>query len=72
MMELLGLPLDKALEALTQSGVTDVKIERYSAPRDNNTRGTLRVVRIRDGGRVLTVCLFPDDVHAAAEEENEV
>ena len=72
MTSLLGLPLDQALDALKKSGVTDVKIERYFAPRGEHTRGTLRVVRVRDAGRTLTVCAFRDEATPLAEDENEV
>ena len=68
MTELLGLPLDTALARLAAENISDIRIERYTAPRDGNTRGTLRIVRVREGGRLLTVCLFPDSVKSAEED----
>ena len=67
-----GMSESIIVEALQKSGVTDVKIERYFAPRGEHTRGTLRVVRVRDEGRTLTVCAFRDEATPLAEEENEV
>ena len=72
MTEVLGLPLDLALDRLGKSGIDDIEIQRCDAPRAKNTRGTLRVVRVRDAGRTLTVCAFRDEAIPLAEEENEV
>ena len=66
MTELLGLPLDAALEKLGSEGINDISICEISAPRGKITRGTLRVVR--QCGKTLTVCRFPDTV---SEAENE-
>ena len=71
MTEVLGLPLDLALDRLGKSGIDDIEIQRCDAPRAKNTRGTLRVVRVRDGGKLLTVSLFPDDVYEADVNETE-
>jgi len=70
MTELLGLPLDTALDLLKQKGISDVRVEIYTAPRDENTRGTLRIVRVRDGGRYLTVCRFSDSVDGTKNSTN--
>ena len=62
MIRVLGLPLDEALDVLAQNGVTGVTANEYAAPRGGITRGTLRVIRVSDDSKKLTVCRFADDV----------
>ena len=71
MTSVLGMPLDAALKELAKSGITDAAVKRCDAPRASASRGTLRIVAEKDGGRVLTVCLFPDDVTANDKNETE-
>lgn len=54
---LLGLPLELALERLHASGI-EPKIIESRAPRRPAGNGALRVVRIKDGGREVTACGF--------------
>lgn len=57
--ELLGLPLDRALEKLKQEGL-EVRVVESVAPRTACKDGTKRVVRVRPGE--ITVCTFQDGV----------
>ena len=62
MTELLGLPLDKALERLRALGIeTPTRIETH-APRGPLEGGTLRVLSVRDEGRTLIVSAFRDQI----------
>ena len=58
MINVLGLPLEEALEKLSAAGVGNILTERYAAPRAKDARGTLRVVRQNEDGTFLTVCAF--------------
>ncbi len=71
MTSVLGMPLDAALKKLAESGITDAAVKRCDAPRARASRGTLRIVAEKDGGRALTVCLFPDDVTINNTNETE-
>lgn len=66
MTELLGLTVDRALEALRALGVSNVELVETRAPGKavSDEGRTPRVVRVDDGGRRLVVALFPDDVEA--------
>lgn len=57
MQQLLGLPLEEALERLRQAGL-EAQVVETSAPR-SRAAGTLRVIRIC--GTTLTVSRFQDD-----------
>ena len=63
---LLGLPLDEALERLRAAGL-EPNIVESRAPRRPAGNGALRVVRIKNGGREITVCGFQT---ALKEERN--
>ena len=65
MMNLLGLPLDQALEILRREGLANPRIV-YTASRRDDGSGTPRVVRISDDGTILCA-RFPDH----AEQQNE-
>lgn len=67
MMPLLGLPLDKALALLREANVAVSDVKEISAPRGNTPRGTLRVVRVENGGKTITCARFPDTI----EEKND-
>lgn len=56
----LGLPVTAAQAILSSYGITDVTIEVSTPPRDQAKEGTLRVIALRDGGRVLIVSPFQD------------
>lgn len=69
-----GLPLEMALRRLESEGLTDIQIMETVPPRGNAPRGNLRVVRVQNGGKKLTVARFPDDVlenNATRNLENE-
>lgn len=54
---LLGLCLEEAVRRLEAQGIRPaVTISR--APRHSEEEGSLRVVRVREDGRDLTVCAF--------------
>lgn len=69
MRNLLGLPVEKAIARLSEAGEKQYKTERTIAPRGEHTRGTLRVIRINEKAKILTVSLFPDDVKAEGSDE---
>ena len=69
MTDILGLPLEKALDVLKQEGAGDITIIRYAAPRAKDTRGTLRVVRAEKDNTVLTVCAFKDHIDMENTDE---
>ena len=56
-LHLLGLPLEKAILRLRAAGV-EPHIEISRAPRRPQQAGALRVVRVKNGGREITVCGF--------------
>ncbi len=62
MTDLLGEPLDDALEQLAARGLMDVRVTETVPPRGGHDQGTLRVVRITDDGRELLAARFPDEV----------
>ena len=61
MIDVLGLPLDAALRCLTERGITDPEII-HTAGRREAAEGTLRIIRVSEDGRRLTVARFPDMV----------
>lgn len=65
-----GLPLETARNILESEGLTGIEVTETVAPRGNVPRGTLRVVRVRDGGRKLTVARFPDEVRENSETQD--
>ena len=69
MKSLLGLPLDKALALLKEANVDVSDIKEISAPRGNTPRGTLRVVRIQNGGKIITCARFPDTIKENGNEK---
>ncbi len=71
MINVLGLPLEKALDLLKENGIGDILVTRCAAPRDKQARGTLRVVRQTDGGAQLTVCAFKDSVKGCGNEDGD-
>ncbi|HIT00128.1 MAG TPA: hypothetical protein IAA59_07810 [Candidatus Faecaligallichristensenella faecipullorum] len=58
MTNLLGLPLDQALEALRALGVQSPQVETTECFRRAASQGELRVVRVQDNGRRITVAGF--------------
>lgn len=67
-LKLLGMPLDMALAALKEANVDVTDIKEISAPRGNTPRGTLRVVRIEKGGKIITCARFPDTIKENDDE----
>ncbi|MBQ3078477.1 MAG: hypothetical protein IJC48_00575 [Clostridia bacterium] len=67
MTQILGLPLEEALERLNAAGIDPIEITSVSAPRGSMPRGSLRVVRVKENGRFLTIARFNDSV-----EETEI
>ena len=65
----LGLPLDKAVELLRAANVEGIDIKEISAPRGYTPRGTLRVVRIENGGKTITCARFPDTIEEKNDDE---
>ncbi len=61
-LSLAGMPLNAALESLKALGIAPKTIVEVNAPRERITRGTLRVVRISEGGETLTCARFPDRI----------
>jgi len=55
----LGLPLEKALAALKAEGLSPI-VEITSPPHRPDKEGTLRVVDIREQGRVIVAAAFCD------------
>lgn len=68
MIHLLGLPLENAVSALREANIDEIEIKEISAPRGSTPRGTLRVVRIEKGGKIVTCARFPDDVKENGDE----
>ncbi len=58
--ELLGLPLDEAVELLRQEGVEPIVRKTCAPRRAEETRGTLRVVAAND--HLLTAARFLDPI----------
>ena len=60
--ELLGLPLDRALEKLREAGREAIVTQTCAPRRDPVSGATLRVIRVReiDGSLQLTVSAFMD------------
>lgn len=66
--DLLGLPLERALETLHAEGIVP-EITRTSAPRrGEEARGVLRVVYASDDGGRLTVAGFLDPIADGQQE----
>lgn len=55
--DMLGMPLEQALEALRQQGL-EMRVTITQAPRTTRSDGTLRVIRIR--GNELVAAMFFD------------
>jgi hypothetical protein len=57
---LLGRPLPEALALLEALGIGPVTVTSSQAPkrREGTETGALRVVRVLEGGRALTICAF--------------
>ena len=58
MTNVLGLPLDEALRRLRAEGIEPEIL--HTAGFREKAEGTLRVIRIWENGRRLTVARFPD------------
>lgn len=54
---MLGLPLDEAVERLRAMGI-EPRLQITRAPRRPEGTGALRVIRVREEGRELTVAAF--------------
>ena len=65
---ILGLSLEDAVACLRSAGVEPVEITEVSAPRGSTPRGSLRVVRVRDGGRSIVCARFPDTLEDSTIE----
>ena len=68
MMNLLGLPLDVAVQKLHEADIHDIDIKEISSPRGYTPRGTLRVVRIENGGKIVTCARFGDTIRGTDDE----
>ncbi|MBR3927876.1 MAG: hypothetical protein IKJ65_02605 [Clostridia bacterium] len=64
-----GLPLDEALKRLKAANVEVTDIKEISAPRGYTPRGTLRVVRIQNSGKIITCARFPDTIKEPKDDE---
>ena len=71
MRSILGLTLDDALEALRAAGQEPEKITITNAPRGNQPRGNLRVVRVKNGGMELVCARFPDEAAQQAAKDKQ-
>ena len=69
MKKLLGLPLDKALALLREANVAVLDVKEISAPRGHTPRGTLRGVRVENGGKTITCARFPDTIEEKNDDE---
>jgi len=69
MVSVLGLPLDKAVSLLKAANAEEIEIKEISAPRGNTPRGTLRVVRVENGGKTITCARFPDTIEEKNDDE---
>ncbi|MBQ1256069.1 MAG: hypothetical protein IIW08_07065 [Clostridia bacterium] len=69
MISVLGLPLEKAVSLLKAANVEGIDIKEISAPRGNTPRGTLRVVRVENGGKTITCARFPDTIEEKNDDE---
>ena len=67
MMNLRGLPLQRALELLREKGI-EPEIIRTAGFREA-AGGTERVIRIQEDGRRLTVARFPDMVKMDQQDD---
>ena len=65
----LGLPLEKAMELLKAANVEGIDIKEISAPRGYSPRGTLRVVRTQNGGKIITCARVPDTIKESNDDE---
>lgn len=64
--QLLGLPLEQALETLRHQG-QEMRVTVTSAPRSTRSEGTLRVIRVRQNE--LVAARFEDGDPASDERE---
>ena len=69
MKSLLGLPLQSALDVLKEANVEEIDIKEISAPRGYTPRGTLRVVRVEKGGKIITCARFPDTIKENGDDD---
>ena len=60
--DLLGWPLEAALEELARRGFSTVQVSRTLAPRRDGLQGGWRVLRVREEGAALDVGAFPPGV----------
>ncbi|MEG0766733.1 MAG: hypothetical protein RR482_03365 [Clostridia bacterium] len=60
--QLLGRSLQDALALLQAKGIAPVRVVQSCAPRRDPHIGVMRVVRIQEEGRLLTVCAFLDEL----------
>ena len=60
--DLMGLPLDSALEALKGEGISPEITQTDAPKRRSETGGLLRVVYASDDGQRLTVARFFDPI----------
>ena len=66
--DLLGLPLERALEALRAEGVSASVTKTCAPRRSGETRGVLRVVYASDDGTQLTAARFLDPIADGQQE----
>ena len=66
--DLLGLPLERALDVLRAEGVSASVTQTRAPKRTDETRGVLRVVYASDDGRRLTVSGFVDPLASGQQE----
>lgn len=58
MTNLLGLPLDQALDRLRALGIQSPQVETTECFRRQASQGELRVVRVEENGRRITAAGF--------------
>ena len=66
--DLLGLPLEQALDMLRAEGISADVLQTCAPRRADETRGMLRVVFASDDGRRLTVSRFLDPIAEGQQE----
>ena len=66
--DLLGLPLERALDVLRAEGVSASVTQTRAPKRADETRGVLRVVYASDDGERLTVARFLDPIADGQQE----
>ena len=66
--DLLGLPLEQALDMLRMEGISADVLQTCAPRRADETRGMLRVVYASDSGERLTAARFLDPIADGQQE----